>query len=122
MALRQASPLPETTPGPLLDRLIYHEEKRRAHRTRAPTSPPPESDSEGSDQDFNHPKVNGAAIGTRLTFDILKDERFGIYATAILALSSILANVDELETVAKTLVGEVRFPGYEGLLARRGAD
>lgn len=76
MALRLGSPLPETTPGPLLDRLLYHEEKRRHHRASRPTLSRATTDTEkDSDDDSLHHKVEGAAIGTRLTFDVLKVRR-----------------------------------------------
>ncbi|KAK4702249.1 hypothetical protein P7C70_g3975, partial [Phenoliferia sp. Uapishka_3] len=123
MALRLGTPLPETTPGPLLDRLLYHEEKRQHHRAQhPPTKKTPDSDSDSDDESENTHQIEGAATGKRLTFETLKDERFAMYATAILALASILANVDEMEVVAKRLVGEVRFPGFDRLKQRRGAD
>jgi hypothetical protein len=62
--------------------------------------------------------VEGASIGTKLTLDVLKDERFSTHAGAILALASILSSLDELEDVTKSLVGETKFPG----LARTTGD
>lgn len=45
-----------------------------------------------------------------------------MYATAILALAAVLANVDEMEAVTKRLVGEVRFPGFAGVSQKRGRN
>jgi len=112
MALREGSPLPEATPGPLLDRLLYHDAKMNDNRKAI------DDEDSGSD-DAHHNKVQGASIGPmKFTFDLLKDERFGTYATAVLALSSILSNLDRLEAGVKELVGEVKFNGYTALRTR----
>jgi hypothetical protein len=50
----------------------------------------------------------------------MQDESFGAHATAILALASILSNVDSLEEVTKSLVGTTVFPGYAGVRGLRG--
>ena len=72
MSLRLGSPLPESTPGPLLDRLLYHEEKRR-HRRRQPSdSRVTTNTGTDSDDEPSHPKVEGATIGTRLSFKVLQ--------------------------------------------------
>lgn len=63
MALREGSPLPESTPGPLLDRLLYHDEKRRKDAQV--------SAAEASDPD-GEAKVEGAGMGNALTFELLK--------------------------------------------------
>ncbi|KAM0749035.1 hypothetical protein T439DRAFT_327526 [Meredithblackwellia eburnea MCA 4105] len=121
LALRQGSPLPETTPGPLLDRLIYHEQNRRSTR-KALQAVESKKDDDVMHDDHSAHHVEGAGIGTNITFQTLEDERFGIYATAILALASVLATVDEMEDVTKELVGEVHFPGFENLRQMRGND
>lgn len=72
MALRLGSPLPETTPGPLLDRLLYHEEKRRHHRVHPALSRATTDRDRDSDDESSHHKVEGATIGTRLSFAALQ--------------------------------------------------
>ncbi|GAA5839652.1 hypothetical protein JCM5353_003329, partial [Sporobolomyces roseus] len=107
LALRQKSALPEATPGPLIDRLLYHDSRLRfLSRTEDDTS--------------NSPEVEGASMGDfTLTYDILSHESFSIYANCLQGLASILLDVDELEVAAKSLLGVTRFPGYDLLLERQ---
>ncbi|KAI5476687.1 hypothetical protein MNV49_007401 [Pseudohyphozyma bogoriensis] len=107
MALKLGQPLPPKITGPLLDRLLYHEELRKSPSTQIQKALGADG---GSDGHVEEHTVEGAAIGTRLTFDILKDERFGTHATAILALSAILSGLDEMDAITRRLVGEVKFP------------
>ncbi|BGP57915.1 hypothetical protein JCM8202v2_005569 [Rhodotorula sphaerocarpa] len=111
LALREGASLPAAMPGPLLDRLIHHDSRLRAFSQSLLDT----DDPEGAEAT----KVEGARVGDfQLTFDILADERFGVYASAIEALSNILIDVDELEVAAKALLGEVAFPGFEYLGSR----
>lgn len=65
------------------------------------------------------PSIEGARVGDFvLTWDVLRDERFGTYASALQALASILLDADELEKEVKLLVGETSFPGYGGLMEK----
>ncbi|GAA6063210.1 hypothetical protein JCM10212_006843 [Sporobolomyces blumeae] len=107
LALRQGFPLPLATPGPLIDRLLYHDA-----RLRALSSDPDSKADEVT-------RVEGASMGKfDFTFDVLKHESFSIYANALQGLASILLDLDELELAAKSLVGVSSFPGYESLLNR----
>ncbi|GAA5900035.1 uncharacterized protein JCM6883_006070 [Sporobolomyces salmoneus] len=106
LALRQKSPLPQATPGPLIDRLLYHDTRLR-FLSRENTT----------DDNF---ELEGASIGSfELTFDVLKHESFSIYSNCLQGLASILLDVDELEVAAKSLLGVSYFPGYELLLERQ---
>ncbi|SCZ97335.1 BZ3500_MvSof-1268-A1-R1_Chr4-2g07145 [Microbotryum saponariae] len=105
LALREGAPLPQATPGPLLDRLLYHDKKFKTGR------------SEASDQVLH--TADGARLGEfELTWTILRDERFGTYASTIVALGSLLLTLDDAETAVKALVGEVYMPGYDYLVER----
>ncbi|GAA6009109.1 hypothetical protein JCM11491_005752 [Sporobolomyces phaffii] len=107
LALRQKSALPQATPGPLIDRLLYHDSRLRF------LSREDDLDSAAT------PELEGASIGNfELTFDTLKHESFSIYANCLQGLASILLDVDELELAAKALLGVSYFPGYELLLER----
>ncbi|GAA5916631.1 hypothetical protein JCM5296_002963 [Sporobolomyces johnsonii] len=109
LALREGAPLPEATPGPLLDRLLYHDSRLRLLTGQSSSA------SEGAPA-----QVEGASMGDfELTYDLLKDERFGVYSNALNGLASILMDGDELELAAKRLVGETPFPHYASLLERR---
>ncbi|GAA5871160.1 hypothetical protein JCM8547_001473 [Rhodosporidiobolus lusitaniae] len=115
LALRQGSPLPQATPGPLLDRLLYHDRRLRLLSSPVPSpSSPPSSSSDAGETELEGARLSSAP----LTFDVLSDERFGTYASALQALASVLLDLDETEAVVKRLVGETRFPGYEGLRER----
>lgn len=104
-------------PGPLLDRLIYHDGRLRAFSQSLMRGGSDETD--GEDSEAHTTKMEGARVGDfQLTFETLCDERFGVYAAALEALSNILLDVDELELAAKALLGEISFPGYS-LLADR---
>ncbi|KWU42289.1 hypothetical protein RHOSPDRAFT_36164 [Rhodotorula sp. JG-1b] len=117
LALRQGCSLPAAMPGPLLDRLIYHDGRLRAFSQSLMRGNSDETDSE--DSEAHTTKMEGARVGDfQLTFETLCDERFGVYAAALEALSNILLDVDELELAAKALLGEISFPGYS-LLADR---
>lgn len=114
-------------PGPLLDRLIYHDGRLRAFsRNLMRVSDGTDSgggndndDDAAGDSEAYATKVEGARVGDfKLTFATLCDERFSVYASALEALSNILLDVDALELAAKALLGEVEFPGYS-LLADR---
>ncbi|GAA5938678.1 hypothetical protein JCM1841_000639 [Sporobolomyces salmonicolor] len=108
LALREGAPLPEATPGPLLDRLLYHDSRLRLLTDQSAGA------SQGTPA-----QVEGASMGDfELTYDLLKDERFGVYANALSGLASILIDGDELELAAKRLVGETEFPHYASLLER----
>ncbi|GJN93345.1 hypothetical protein Rhopal_006398-T1 [Rhodotorula paludigena] len=108
LALRQGCPLPEATPGPLLDRLLQHD-----HRLRIL------SDASSPSSNDAAPSIEGARVGDFvLTWEVLRDERFGTYASALQALASILLDADELEKEVKLLVGETSFPGYGGLMEK----
>ncbi|GAA5980157.1 hypothetical protein JCM11641_006931 [Rhodosporidiobolus odoratus] len=112
LALRQGSPLPQATPGPLLDRLLYHD--RRLRLLSGPSASSASSPS--SSVNPARPELEGAQLSSSpLTLLALQDERFGIYASALQALASVLLDLDELEKVTKTLVGEIGFPGYDRL-------
>ncbi|GAA5952078.1 hypothetical protein JCM10213_005355 [Rhodosporidiobolus nylandii] len=120
LALRQGCPLPQATPGPLLDRLLYHD--RRLRLLSDESASPPASSASSSSASHGKPAESeeGARISASvLTFDGLRDERFGIYASALQALASILLDIDELERVTKGLVGEVKSPGYDRLVEQR---
>ncbi|GAA5846614.1 hypothetical protein JCM3766R1_005784, partial [Sporobolomyces carnicolor] len=107
LALRQKAPLPQATPGPLIDRLLYHDSRLRFL-----------SREKVSENDTN-PEMEGASIGSfELTLDVLKHESFSIYANCLQGLASILLDVDDLEVAAKALLGVSYFPGYELLLER----
>lgn len=99
-------------PGPLLDRLVYHDARlKRLAEVVAIT--------EHSDDVSSAVKVEGADLGHfPLTFDILRDENFGAYTSAVEALANILVYVDEIELAAKALLGEISFPGYSMLADR----
>jgi hypothetical protein len=93
LALREGSPLPEATPGPLIDRLLYHDASLKKFSEEDDASP--------------LTTVEGARMGEfELTFTVLKvrlilhscsrhqadpndvqDERFGTHASAMLALA-----------------------------------
>ncbi|GAA5916520.1 hypothetical protein JCM6882_003571 [Rhodosporidiobolus microsporus] len=125
LALRQGSPLPQATPGPLVDRLLYHDRRLRLLSSRQEELPPthPRSKSSSNDTDTastpSAPEIEGARLSSStLTFSALEDDRFGIYCSALQALASVLLDVDELEGVVKGLVGEIKFLGYEELVER----
>lgn len=103
LALRENTPLPTATPGPLVDRLLYHERRLPAHQV----------------DDDRLIEVEGARVGDfKLTRAVLEDERFGVYASALQALATILLAVDELERTTKELVGhDDDFPGYDELVS-----
>lgn len=104
-------------PGPLLDRLIYHDSRLRAFSQSLTQRE--RGDEDDDDDDEQATKVEGARVGDfKLTFDVLADERFGVYASALEALANILLDVDELELASKALLGEISFPGYS-MLAQR---
>ncbi|EMS18110.1 uncharacterized protein RHTO_06690 [Rhodotorula toruloides NP11] len=116
LALRQGSPLPEATPGPLLDRLLYHDRRLRM----LTDEPEPGHKEEDEHAHAKHVDFEGARMGGfKFTFDVLRDELFGTYASALEALSNILLDTDELEIAIKGLVGEVHFPGYSVLAERQ---
>lgn len=116
LALRQGSPLPEATPGPLLDRLLYHDRRLRM----LTDDPAPGHEAEDEHARAKHVDFEGARMGGfKFTFDVLRDELFGTYASALEALSNILVDTDELEIAVKGLVGVVRFPGYSALAERQ---
>ncbi|BGP73444.1 hypothetical protein NBRC10513v2_006855 [Rhodotorula toruloides] len=116
LALRQGSPLPEATPGPLLDRLLYHDRRLRM----LTDEPEPGHEDEDEHAHAKHVDFEGARMGGfKFTFDVLRDELFGTYASALEALSNILLDTDELEIAIKGLVGEVHFPGYSVLAERQ---
>ncbi|BGP35025.1 hypothetical protein JCM10296v2_006855 [Rhodotorula toruloides] len=116
LALRQGSPLPEATPGPLLDRLLYHDRRLRM----LTDDPAPGHEDEDEHAHAKHVDFEGARVGGfEFTFDVLRDELFGTYASALEALSNILLDTDELEIAIKGLVGEVHFPGYSVLAERQ---
>ncbi|GAA5844609.1 hypothetical protein JCM11251_002242 [Rhodosporidiobolus azoricus] len=133
LALRQGSPLPQATPGPLVDRLLYHDRRLRLLSSWSgaqQNSPTSSSTSSATNKDHDHddphdsshpsaPEIEGARLGsTTLTLSILEDERFGIYTSALQALASVLLDVNELEGVVKGLVGVVRFRGWEEMVRR----
>ncbi|GAA5854342.1 hypothetical protein JCM9279_004726 [Rhodotorula babjevae] len=133
LALREGAPLPEATPGPLLDRLLQHDRRLRLF---SEGGPPPSSASPrhapSHDHDDNHDQhadeheheahgasVEGARVGSfELSLAVLRDERFAAYAAALQALAGILRDCDALEREVKRLVGETRFPGYAALRER----
>ncbi|GAA6043841.1 hypothetical protein JCM8097_007230 [Rhodosporidiobolus ruineniae] len=129
LALRQGSPLPQATPGPLLDRLLYHDHRLRLLSSPADSSPSnPDSqlyslsssssagNSLSAASPADEPSVEGARVSSSpLTFALLASEEFGIYSSALQALASILLDLDEAERAVKRLCGEVWFPGYERL-------
>ncbi|GEM12833.1 fusaric acid resistance-like protein [Rhodotorula toruloides] len=116
LALRQGSPLPEATPGPLLDRLLYHDRRLRM----LTDEPALGHEAEDEHAHAKHVDFEGARMGGfKFTFDVLRDEQFGTYASALEALSNILLDTDELEIAIKGLVGEVHFPGYSALAERQ---
>lgn len=102
-------------PGPLLDRLLYHDSRLRLVSGD-------NVDRKESSDDL-HRQVSGARLGTfDVTLQVLKDEQFAMYASAAIALVNILSALDEVEDVVKILVGEVSFPGYEMLALHRHHD
>ncbi|KPV71578.1 uncharacterized protein RHOBADRAFT_31005 [Rhodotorula graminis WP1] len=135
LALREGAPLPEATPGPLLDRLLQHDRRLRLFSeggmpssSRAPAHDPAHDDDD-DDDDVNHAdeahgaSVEGARVGSfALTLSVLRDERFAAYAAALQALAGILRDCDALEREVKRLVGETRFPGYAALRARERVE
>lgn len=111
LALREGAPLPKATPGPLIDRLLYHDRRLRL------MSEPGDGPVKHPLEDGGNVEIEGAQVGDfKLTRAVIEDERFGVYASALQALASILLAVDELERTTKQLVGQVDFPGYEELL------
>lgn len=124
LALREGAPLPEATPGPLLDRLLQHDRRLRlfseggmpSPRSAAPHGDEPEDEHA---HEAHGASVEGARVGSfALTLDVLRDERFATYAAALQALAGILRDADALEREVKRLVGESRFPGYAALRER----
>lgn len=114
LALRQGVPLPAAMPGPLLDRLIYHDSRLKRLGNVVATA-------DEADDVSSAVKVEGADFGHfPITFDILRDENFAIYTSAVEALANLLIYVDEVELAAKAVLGEVGFPGYS-MLADRAA-
>ena len=101
-------------PGPLLDRLIYHDARLKRLGNIVATA-------HEVDDVSSAVKAEGAHFGHfPITFDVLRDENFGIYASAVEALANLLIYVDEAELTAKAVLGEVGFPGYS-MLADRAA-
>ncbi|GAA6023484.1 hypothetical protein JCM10207_006212 [Rhodosporidiobolus poonsookiae] len=125
LALRQGAPLPAATPGPLLDRLLYHDHRLRllssdksSVNTSTSSAAASTADSKDAAPSASAPsgEIEGARVGSfALTFDVLRDERFGIYASALQALASILLDTDELEGVVKGLVGQVGKSAWEAM-------
>ncbi|GAA5970998.1 hypothetical protein JCM8115_004766 [Rhodotorula mucilaginosa] len=114
LALRQGVPLPAAMPGPLLDRLIYHDARLKRLGNVVATA-------DEADDVSSAVKAEGAHFGDfPITFNVLRDENFGIYASAVEALANLLIYVDEAELTAKAVLGEVGFPGYS-MLADRAA-
>lgn len=82
--------------------------------------PEPGHEDEDEHAHAKHVDFEGARMGGfKFTFDVLRDELFGTYASALEALSNILLDTDELEIAIKGLVGEVHFPGYSVLAERQ---
>ncbi|GAA5877972.1 hypothetical protein JCM3774_004770 [Rhodotorula dairenensis] len=120
LALRQGCSLPAAMPGPLLDRLIYHDGRLRAFsRSLMRDSNGTGTDDDAADSESHATKMEGARVGDfKLTYETLCDERFSVYASALEALSNVLLDVDALELAAKALLGEIQFPGYSMLADR----
>lgn len=62
--------------------------------------------------------VDGSTMGIELdelTLDVLLDEQLPQYSTAVIAVSSMIARVDEMIDIVGTLCGQATFRGYETL-------
>ncbi|KAF8907694.1 hypothetical protein CPB84DRAFT_1768565 [Gymnopilus junonius] len=62
--------------------------------------------------------VDGSSIGIELdelTLDVLLDEQLPAHSTAVIALSSLIARVDEMVDIVCTLCGQATFRGYDTL-------
>ncbi|KAK4057506.1 hypothetical protein OIO90_001575 [Microbotryomycetes sp. JL221] len=118
MALRAGTALPEAMPGPLLDRLIYHDSRlRNASGERQPLS---DSNSHEEADETLHDQMEGAKLSNvEMTWTVLTDSNFATYASAAIALINILSALDEVEEIVKRLVGEISFPGYRALARHR---
>ncbi|KAF7437434.1 hypothetical protein PC9H_004273 [Pleurotus ostreatus] len=61
-------------------------------------------------------KVDGVTIGfEELTLDVLIDDQLPAHSTAVLAISSILAIIDEIADIIRILCGETSFEGIGAL-------
>lgn len=86
LALRQKSPLPQATPGPLIDRLLYHDSRLRFLSR--------EDNSENAT-----PDIEGASMGKfELTYDVLKHESFGVFASCLQGLCVLCFAIRFLQT------------------------
>ncbi|KAK4052703.1 hypothetical protein OIV83_001990 [Microbotryomycetes sp. JL201] len=116
MALRSGSMLPEAMPGPLLDRLLYHDSRLRLFSGEKPFS------QESAEMDV-HTQLDGAKFSSsELTWPILTDKNFATYASVAIAIVNVLSALDEIVDIVKSLVGEASFPGYKSLAQHRHHD
>ncbi|KAL8292943.1 hypothetical protein RQP46_000637 [Phenoliferia psychrophenolica] len=67
------------------------------------------------EEHHHHHFHDGGSMGVRLSYEGIQDERFGIHAAGVLALSSILANVDEMDDIVSELCGQESYTGYQQL-------
>ncbi|KAM0786792.1 hypothetical protein ACM66B_002226 [Microbotryomycetes sp. NB124-2] len=113
MALRSGTMLPEAMPGPLLDRLLYHDSRLRLFSGETPHN-------SASQEQAVHSQLDGARLsGSDLTWPTLTDQNFATYASVAIAIINVLSAMDEIVDIVKSLVGEASFPGYKSLARHR---
>ncbi|KDQ30176.1 hypothetical protein PLEOSDRAFT_1111192 [Pleurotus ostreatus PC15] len=123
-ALSAGYPVPASLPR-LRDRLIYHDRHMFAHGQSSFLKPQKCSEKKGlldngysstTELDPSPNKVDGVTIGfEELTLDVLIDDQLPAHSTAVLAISSILAIIDEIADIIRILCGETSFEGIGAL-------
>ncbi|KAL4265718.1 ER transporter 6TM N-terminal domain-containing protein [Pleurotus pulmonarius] len=129
-ALSAGYPVPASLPR-LRDRLIYHDRHMFAHGQSSFLSPQKYSEKKGlpdngysstTGLDPSANKVDGVTIGfEELTLDVLMDDQLPAHSTAVLAISSMLAIIDEVADIIRILCGETSFEGI-GILHQEYLD
>ncbi|KAF7318664.1 hypothetical protein HMN09_00378100 [Mycena chlorophos] len=133
-ALSAGRPIPASLPL-LRERLLYHETLVRALQRvdmRAPALniplPPKSANADVSDDDESEAdaeshatelaagKVDGASIGFQeLSLDVLLHPQLPSHSTAVIALGSLLALLDDIAGITRELCGETTFVGLDAL-------
>ncbi|KAF4566562.1 hypothetical protein EYR36_011993 [Pleurotus pulmonarius] len=129
-ALSAGYPVPASLPR-LRDRLIYHDRHMFAHGQSSFLSPQKSSEKKGllndgysstTGLDPSANEVDGVTIGfEELTLDVLMDDQLPAHSTAVLAISSMLAIIDEVADIIRILCGETSFEGI-GILHQEYLD
>ncbi|KAJ7247491.1 hypothetical protein C8J57DRAFT_1359112 [Mycena rebaudengoi] len=129
-SLETGRPIPASL-LPLRERLMYHETfLRLLRRVRSnevsvshsakhePDYSPPveDSDDDSHAAELIAGKVDGASIGfEELSLSVLMDEQLPTHSTAVIALGSILAVIDEIMGIVRELCGERTFRQFDAL-------